>query len=265
MALSFQCTDASYSADGDFPYLRTRLQPCLYNVIPLPQTAEELEAVPFGAYRSESIQNGLPFLKVLARFQAHWNRLPTWLMLAPRRCIKFTPDGNEIFSGQIQRDGFEVANHLAPWAPLEKTGWWSQRTESLIFSSHPEKPVLLINLHKGGRAATPDERERFSGRSRDGIPPGLEQCRFCSEWKGQCLDPNPKSNGLLVSVSCQCTNDSRCARCFLPLYRRKLNANYYNESDGQVWHVPGSICERHRCGVVLALDEGAGRGAFHKM
>jgi len=251
MALSFRCTAAAHSAAEDFPYLRTWLQPYLYNVIPFPQTAEDLEAVPFGGKCSEPIQHGLPFLKVLARLQARWNRLPTWLMLSPRRCIKFTPDGDEVFSNQILRDGYEVADHLAPWAPLEKTGWWRQRTESLLFSS-PEKPVLLINLNKGGRAATPEEREHFSGENRDGIPRGLVRCTVCSEWKGQCLDPNPKFRGLLVSVSCQCENDTRCARCFLPLYRRKLNANYYNESDGQVWHVPGSICDRHRCGVVTS-------------
>ncbi|HWW95048.1 MAG TPA: hypothetical protein VN375_16885 [Vicinamibacteria bacterium] len=28
---------------------------------------------------------------------------------------------------------------------------------------------------------------------------------------------------------------------------RKLNANYYNARDGQVWHVPGFSGFQHRC------------------
>jgi len=31
------------------------------------------------------------------------------------------------------------------------------------------------------------------------------------------------------------------------LYERKLNANYYNPRDGQIWHVPGFCAFRHRC------------------
>lgn len=249
MSLSFRCPDNACSATGDFPYLRTRLGPLLYNLIPLPQTTEDSEAIPFGVKCLWLIRSDPAFLQHLARLQAYWNKLPTCLVLGPHRCIEFTPDGDEVFSNQVVRDRYEVTNHLAPWAPLERTGWWKQRNQSLWFGSAPERTALLISLNKGGRAATPEERERFSGRNHDGIPRGLARCLECSEWKGQCLDPDPKYHGVLVSVSCRCENTNRCARCFLPLYGRKVNANYYNKSDGHVWYVPGSICERHRCGM----------------
>jgi len=31
------------------------------------------------------------------------------------------------------------------------------------------------------------------------------------------------------------------------LYARRLNANYYNAGDGQIWHVLGFSGFRHRC------------------
>lgn len=247
---------APYATAEDFPYLRTRLCPFLYNIIPLPGTVEETEAIPFGVKVQERIQHGLIFLKTLAQLQSHWNKLPTCLVLGPNRCIEFTPDGRVIDS-EIAEEGYEVANYLAPWAPLERTGWWKRRSQRLLFFTAPENPVLLINVRKGGREATPEELDLFAGATPDGIPQRLTWCAICAELKGQCLDPSPQLHGVLTSVSCRCENDNRCARCFLPLYRRKLNANYYNESDGQVWHVPGSICERHRCGAPPSLSAAA--------
>lgn len=32
-----------------------------------------------------------------------------------------------------------------------------------------------------------------------------------------------------------------------PLYKYKLNANYYNAEDGQIWHVPAFSAFNHRC------------------
>ncbi len=50
-----------------------------------------------------------------------------------------------------------------------------------------------------------------------------------------------------MQVHCRCQNDNRCAACGGFLYERKLNANYYNARDGQIWHVPGFSGFRHRC------------------
>ena len=247
------------SAYDDYPYLRTRLGPSLYNIIPLPRTVEETASIPFGVKFRERIQYGLTFLRTLARLQSQWNQLPTWLVLGPRRCIEFTPKGEEIVSDQIAGEGYAVSNYLAPWAPLERTAWWEQRSERIRTVTVQKNPVLIISLFKGGREATPEELELFAGSTPHGIPMGLARCSVCFEWKGQCLDPSPKFQGLLVSVACRCENENRCARCFQPLYERKLNANYYRESDGQIWHVSGSICERHRCGSQPIVSAGGER------
>ena len=63
----------------------------------------------------------------------------------------------------------------------------------------------------------------------------------------QCLDPSPRFTRKVLTVHCRCQNDNRCAACGELLYARKLNANYYEPRDGQIWHVPGFCGFRHRC------------------
>jgi hypothetical protein len=55
-----------------------------------------------------------------------------------------------------------------------------------------------------------------------------------------------------MAVHCRCANDNRCAACGGLLYKRKLNANYYNPCDGRIWHVPGFSGLGHRCPVTPA-------------
>ena len=105
----------------DFPYLRTRLGPSLYNILPLPRTVEETASIPFGVTFQERIQHGLTFLTTMARLQSEWNQLPTCLVLNLRRCIEFTPNGGEAVSGQSAVDGYTASDHLAPWAPKRRT------------------------------------------------------------------------------------------------------------------------------------------------
>ena len=243
----------------DFPYLRTRLGPSLYNILPLPRTVEETASIPFGVTFQARIRHGLTFLTTLARLQSNWNALPTCLVLHPRRCIEFAFNGDETVSDQSAVEGYAVSNYLAPWAPLEHTTWWERRSARIQAFTPTNNPVLLINLNKGGREATPAELELFAG-STAGIPTGLSRCTVCAEWKGRCLDPSPKWHGLLMSVVCRCENTNRCARCFQPVYARKLNANYFRESDGEIWHVSGSICDRHRgrCGRQIIVRAGGG-------
>jgi hypothetical protein len=61
------------------------------------------------------------------------------------------------------------------------------------------------------------------------------------------LDPNPVFKGKVMRVHCLCENDNRCAACGGLLNARELNANYFEKSDGQIWHVPGFSGLSHRC------------------
>ncbi len=107
--------------------------------------------------------------------------------------------------------------------------------------------IIIGGQTKGGRPATPKERARLAGRQPNGVPNGLRRCPTCGEWRGSCLDPNPLFAGLVVRVHCRCDNDSLCPRCGRRLYERKINANYYDEGDSQVWHVPWFMAMKHRC------------------
>ncbi len=106
---------------------------------------------------------------------------------------------------------------------------------------------ILGDCTKGGHDATRDEQLRLAGVQAAGVPRGLEQCPTCGEWTGSCLDPSPVSKGKVMRVHCLCENDNRCAACGGPLYAHKLNANFFEKSDGQIWHVPGFCGLSHRC------------------
>src|SRR2546427_489335 len=82
--------------------------------------------------------------------------------------------------------------------------------------------------------ATGDEVIRLTGRQVNGVPTGLVRCPSCHDWRGECLDPNPRPHGLVVRAHCRCENDNCCARCGELLHDRRLDANYYNPDDGQV-------------------------------
>jgi hypothetical protein len=112
---------------------------------------------------------------------------------------------------------------------------------------------LFGDINKGGRTATEDELRRLAGFQNNGVLKGLVLCPFCSEWKGRCVDPNPRLKNLLVQVRCLCENDNFCAWCHEYLYDRKLNCNYYNASKGDVIHVPGFSALTHRC-IAVADD-----------
>ena len=50
-----------------------------------------------------------------------------------------------------------------------------------------------------------------------------------------------------MDVYCRCGNDSRRATCQGPLNERKVNANYFDETDGHIGHVPGFSALSHVC------------------
>jgi hypothetical protein len=67
------------------------------------------------------------------------------------------------------------------------------------------------------------------------------------ERRGRCFDPAPQFSGMVMDVRCRCDNDNRCAACHGLLHERELNANFFDERDGRIWHVPGFSGLHHRC------------------
>ncbi len=211
--------------DG-FPYQVTRVSPSFYHLIVLPWE------LPIG------------HLKEIVRWQATSNKLPSCLVLGPRECIYFEPDGSEMASPQIPRGGAQITGFLMPCCPIPASDETRQRIEALVKWAAPRDEDILGDLTKGGRRATPEDFYRLEG-NRNGIPNGLVRCPTCGEYRGECLDPSPRFAGWVMRVHCICENDSLCARCGKPLDDRKLNANYFR--NGEIIHTPGFCGFRHRC------------------
>jgi len=229
-----------------FPYLVTRVVPTMYHVIVLP---DELNA-------NELLE--------AARLQACANRLPTSVVRAADSALYIGVDGGETV-GEAPRGGVVVAGRLRPCRAFTETRSVLARRSALdcfIEKATPRTGYIFGDLTKGGRAATLEERSLLSGTQTNGIPRGLARCGRCGGWRGRCLDPSPQFAEQVMDVRCRCDNDNRCAGCGTQLHVRKLNANYYNPRDGQVWHVPGFSGLGHRCpapvgdGVNLSRDPG---------
>lgn len=216
--------------DG-FPYLVTRVVPTMYHIIVLPEdlTHEECEAV--------------------VRRQSEANRLPTCLVPSRERALYVSPGGEAVWSDSIPRGGSVVAGRLQPWWTFAATRNFVERRAQLdrLIAAQPREGFMLGDLTKGGHKATFEESVLLAGRESNGVPRGLTCCPGCLEWRGQCLDPNPRFTGMVMTVHCRCQNDNRCAACGWRLYERRLNANYYNAEDGDIWHVPGFSAFGHVC------------------
>ncbi len=214
-----------------FPYLLTRLVPALYQVL----------LVPEGMTRTAAA--------AAARQQAAANRLQTCLAFRPDAALYFEADGGEAWTDDPPRGGHLVAGGLRPCVALAPAAGEAARVARLdaYVAAQRRGGYLLGDLRKGGRPASAAEAARLDVAGPDGVPLGLARCGACGEWAGECLDPNPVWRGLVMRVRCRCQNDTRCARCGLPLHERQLNANHYDPADGQVWHVPGFCGLSHRC------------------
>jgi len=215
------------SFDG-YPFMISRVLPTLFHIILLPAELPE------------------KILKEIAHFQAILNSLDTCLVLGAQECIYFNVDGSSTASDFPPRGNYFVSGKLLPCIDFPVTEELRKRTERLkaFIDSLPAKGYVLGDITKGGRQATEEEIQRLSGTQTNGVPKGLIQCKTCGDWAGECLDPNFK--GMVMKVHCRCENDNFCARCGKPLYKYKLNANYFGQ-DGKVWHVPGFSAFTHRC------------------
>jgi hypothetical protein len=230
-----------------FPYLVTRVVPAMYHVMLLPAEASELELV------------------LLARTQWRANRLETCLVTGVDRAWFISADGRDDLAQTPPRGGTLVTGHLKParsWADSAELQARQRRLDAIVEEKRRKGGYMFGDLTKGGRDATADEVGRLAGAGPEGRPRGLERCPTCEEWRGRCLDPSLTFVCKVMTVHCGCQNDNRCAACGGFLYERKLNANYYNARDGQIWHVPGFCGFRHRCPDPIGdRDDAHARGA----
>jgi len=106
--------------------------------------------------------------------------------------------------------------------------------------------IIIGDITKGGRPMTEDEAKNYVPTEQGEVPKGLERCSDCNEYRGYCVDPNPNMNNLVVFVICRCQH-AFCTRCGEKLEFQPIS-NYYNERDGNIWHVPyfGGKC--YKCG-----------------
>jgi hypothetical protein len=231
-----------------YPYIVTRLSPSFYHIIILPNVDQErLIQI------TDSIQS--------------FNDLQTCLVINEQAAIHFK-FGKQKLETTIPTGGTLISNKLLTYKgadllpdidlydsmvldeDIKNDPTYFERMFSLadVIESQDKHP-LFGDLTKGGREATKMDLEDLS-LSHDlykSVPRGLNKCSFCGLFRGNCLDPNEKFKGKLMTVNCACENNNRCGYCREPLYTYKLNANYYNEATNEIIHVPGFSALSHDC------------------
>lgn len=218
--------------DG-FPYLSTRVSPALSHISLLPQ------------------DKPLNLLWTIAASQAYLNGLSTCLVLGHGSCYYYGTDGSAKHCKEPPRGGVIVFDQLRPFREFAVTADLASRKDKLTGFGEKRDGALFGDLTKGGYQATDDEARTLAGTQENGLPAGLVRCSRCGQWKGECLDPSPNFENQVMTVQCLCDNSNLCASCGRLLYEYKLNANYLDEGNGQVWHVPGFMAFKHRCGEGL--------------
>lgn len=230
--VSLQAYSQALPTLDSFPYLIIRICPGFYQILLMSAELEQAEL--FG----------------LALKQVEANRLETCLALRKTAGFYFDNCGEATFDERIPRGGCIADQGLLPAWDCVQDKAFTRRADALRRYKalrNGRGGYLLGDLSKGGRTATPSELKNLAGFNKYGVPNGLEKCARCGNWAGQCLDPNPEFAGQLMSVACLCANDNRCARCGQLLFRYTLNANFFDEADGNIWHVPGFCGFSHKC------------------
>jgi len=233
------------------PYLVVEIVTALYHLTVLPADLPEDD------------------LNAIARAQVRANRLDACLVLGERRVLAIDAEGVERRETEVPFRLFghwisaAVTRRLRTARPLPPTDevlrrqtaleaalkeYPARRAEALRQRGMlPPADFVVGDLTKGGRDATPAELAALSGRQSNGVPMGLVVCADCGFWKGECLDPNAEFRGKVMRVHCGCDNWNRCAACGETLYPFRLNANYYDQREGAVVHVPGFSGLIHEC------------------
>jgi len=222
----------SFPAFDAFPFLVTKIAGPLHHFLIYPSERTDVQ------------------LRRLALRQTRANRLPACLALGPGRYVWITPEGRHTHKAFGPATNAPAAGRLRPPEVFPATPDLLARIERLrrYIEGHARDLYLLGDPTHGGRRATPSEALRLAGRQRGGgVPRGLTRCPECGRWRGECLGTCETTRDRVVRVCCPCENDNRCAACGQPLYASKLNADRYDESDGQLWHVPGFCGLHHRC------------------
>lgn len=214
-----------------YPYLITRIVPALYHIILVPRGLNREIAIEIGSY------------------QAQMNDLSTCLVFSAADCVYYRPDGIRDLSHCPPRGGNIMSGALKScFNPLQDPNLACREMALADFKkTHCGKGYICGDLSKGGKPATPEELLNLRGRQANGAPIGLTKCPNCGDWRGQCLDPAPEFEGLIMEVHCFCDNRNRCAACGELLAERKLNGNNYEPTDDGIWHWPGFKAFSHRC------------------
>lgn len=228
-----------------FPYLVTRIAPAVYHINLLPRG----EGYDFHRLRD------------IARRQVGINRLRACLAMNYDRGLFLEPDGEENLIPRVPGGGTVDYGKLVLCERFPETEELAARRLMLMaFAAPPGPPVttiLLGDLLRGARYPTEEEKRKLSGRQDNGVPLGLARCPVCGEWRGECFDCFYLTSDMIVRVCCRCENDNRCAGCGRTFDKRRLNANYYSEADGKIWHLAGFAALTHTCPGMPQEKEGS--------
>lgn len=221
-------------AFAGFPYIMTYVVPYFYHIILLPE--------------SWSLKTMLD----MAELQARRNRLDTWLVFSKEDIVKFPAYGELELVTAPPVAKIILSDKLLPAYDIPEDEELKRRKALLnkvIEEIKQRGGYVFGDLSKGGRRPDWNEIRDLSGFQPNGIHKGLEQCPKCGYYRGECLDriKLPMYLPMVVKVHCLCENDNLCARCAEPLYKYKLNANYYETETRTIWHVPGFCAFDHSC------------------
>ena len=183
------------------------------------------------------------------------NNLPCCLVFDDDDTLYFEEDGKINPSNQIPESDIVVTGKLRLSGMvqilLEEDPNYKERMEALnkyVESKKLEGNNLLFgDLSKGGRKATREEILALTNVVENDFFRGLKKCWHCGEYFGYCLDSWIEYENMIVRVDCLCVNNNRCANCNELLHLHKLNSNYFNKSDGVIWHTPAFCGLSHGC------------------
>ena len=193
-----------------------------------------------------------PTLYWIAQQQRTANRLPVTIALSEQMSMVYPLEGQASLLRRDPFPGFPVTGAIEGGVRFRRTAELQERAARLddFVRKHRMRGFRFGDPWKDGRRATIEEAQWLFGRQAEGVPAGLRRCAECGDWRGECLDPElgeAYGEDFVVPVRCRCENWNRCARCHRPFEGRRLNSNYYDPRDGNIWFVSGMHALDHRC------------------